>query len=189
MTRIATSLDIETTGLDQSKGHRIIEIAALLYDLDSGTTLCSWVRRINPQRPMDPDAQRRHKISFEEVSAEPVFEAGAAQTLVKILQSTSVVVAHNGQWFDMPFINAELARVGLPIYSGPIMDTMLQGRWATFNGKMPNLGELCFATGIPYDPDQAHAAEYDARVTMEAFFVGYRKGFFQIPPLTLAIAS
>lgn len=36
---------------------------------------------------------------------------------------------------------------------------MENGRWATYDGKSPKLGELCFALGIEYDEGSAHAAE------------------------------
>lgn len=48
-------------------------------------------------------------------------------------------------------------------------------------GKVPNLGELCFACGVYYDREKAHAAEYDVAVMLESFFIAHKKGFIQLP--------
>lgn len=178
--KIVAGFDIETTGLEQAKGHRIIEVAAILYDLDTHASLGKFVQRINPQRPIDPGAQAVHGITFEDVASAPVWEE-VAPKLQKILHKADLIIAHNGDGFDMPFVNAELNRVGLASVQTPTIDTMLRARWATPMGKYPNLGELCFACGISYDPSKAHAADYDVMVMMDSFFVGLNKGFFQLP--------
>jgi DNA polymerase-3 subunit epsilon len=174
---IITGLDIETTGLSQEKGHRIIEIAVVLYDATTQKEIGKFVRRINPERSIDPAAQAVHGISFEDLSGCPKWEEVAPQ-FVKILEKSALLVAHNGKGFDLPFIEGELKRVGLTFPSTPNFDTMVEGRWATFMGKLPSLKELCFATGIEYDPSKAHGAEYDVKVMMDAFFHGLNKGFF-----------
>jgi DNA polymerase III subunit epsilon len=186
--KIAVGFDLETTGLDPAEGHRIIEIAASLYDLDTGTHLKSWVKRVNPQRPIDPKAQAVHGITFEAVQHEPVFEV-LAPKLSQILKAADVVVAHNGIGFDKPFTKHELLRVGVEAPEYPMIDTMLDARWATCDGKLPKLGELCFALGVEYDPRQAHSAEYDVRVLMEAFFKARRKGFFLSPTQEVKIVA
>lgn len=180
----AAGVDIETTGLDQASGHRIIELALQLYDLESASLRSRFVQRINPQRPIEAKAQAVHGITFEELAKEPVFET-VAPKLSKILSVVSttggVFIAHNGEGFDIPFIRGELIRVGQAAPEVKVVDTMLQGRWATPYGKLPNLGELCFACGVEYDPTKAHAADYDVEVMMRCFFSAYRLGFFKIP--------
>lgn len=176
--------DIETTGLDQEKGHRIIEFAAALYDFQPESGLVTpkgkFVQRINPQRAIDPAAQAVHGISFEDVSMCPDW-AAVAPKVVKVMSACDVIVAHNGNGFDMPFIAAELMRIGLPVPNVRCVDTMLESRWATPMGKLPNLGEFCFACGVDYDPSKAHAAEYDVLVMMEGFFKAVKKGFIALP--------
>lgn len=179
-------IDIETTGLEQEKGHRIIEFAALLYQYDEAsgavTPRGKFVQRINPQRSIDPGAQAVHGICFEELTGSPTWDE-VAHRVSKVMSACDLIVAHNGFGFDLPFIAAELLRVGAPIPTTPGVDTMLQGRWATPMGKLPNLGEFCFATGIEYDKAKAHAAEYDVSVMMEGFFVALKKGFITLPEL------
>lgn len=181
---IIGGLDIETTGLEQEKGHRIIEIAVLpyLYDEATGTVTPKgkFVQRINPQRAIDPGAQAVHGICYEDLAYSPTWEE-VAPKVVRLMSACDLLVAHNGNGFDLPFIAAELLRIGQPIPDVEVVDTMVQGRWATPMGKLPNLGEFCFATGVDYDKEKAHAAEYDVSVMMEGFFVALRKGFIQLP--------
>jgi len=185
---IVTGLDIETTGLEQEKGHRIIEVAASLYELESQKLLGKFVQRINPQRSIDPGAQAVHGISFDMVSDCPIWEE-VAPKLVKVMQKSQIIIAHNGEWFDLPFIAGELLRIGVAVPNVASFDTMLYGRWATPMGKLPNLRELCFACGVEYDTEKAHAADYDVDVMMQSFFHGYSKGFFIMPRVELREAA
>jgi DNA polymerase-3 subunit epsilon len=56
---------------------------------------------------------------------------------------------------------------------------MKNGVWATPDGKKPNLEELCFACGVPYDKSQSHKADYDVDVMMQAYFKAKSWGFYQ----------
>ena len=183
-TVIVGGLDIETTGLKQEEGHRIIEVAVCLYALQTETLesrfVKSYTRRINPQRSIDPGAQAVHGISFEEVAMCPTWDVIAPE-LARVIEACGYLVAHNGAGFDMPFVGFELMRVGQPVPNKPCVDTMLEGRWATPSGKVPNLGELCFACGVEYDKGAAHAAEYDVQVMMSCYFAGLKGGFFSMP--------
>ena len=174
---IIAGYDIETTGLDWAAGHRIIEVAAVLYDLDSSKRLGQYVQRINPQRAIDPDAQRVHGITFESLAHEPTWEQ-VAPTLARVLAKCDYVVAHNGLGFDFPFTAHEFQRAGVAAPQFEQIDTCADARWATPLGKLPNLGELAFACGVSYDPDQAHAALYDVEVMMQSYFAARAMGFF-----------
>lgn len=179
MTTYIGGADIETTGLNQEDGHRIVEICVSVYDLDSEKKVGTFLQRIHPQRTIDAKAQAIHGISLADLAGEPEWDA-VAPKVQKLLEKCDVIVAHNGEDFDMPFIALELMRVGLEVPNVEVLDTMKQARWATFNGKYPNLGELCLALDIPYEPEKAHSAEYDVDVMMQAFFEGRRQGFFKI---------
>lgn len=176
---IVAGTDIETTGLDQEKGHRIIEICLNLYDLEKQNKLFSYVQRIHPHRAIDAKAQEVHGITIHDLANSPDWEE-VAPRIQKILSKCDLVVGHNGDYFDMPFIALELMRVGLEVPRIKTFDTMVNGRWATSFGKNPNLGELCFALNIPYDADQAHGAEYDVDVMMQCFFEGVKRGFYDV---------
>lgn len=178
--RLVAGFDIETTGLEQAEGHRIIEVALAVHDLDTGARVGQYVTRVNPQRGIDPKAQEVHGISFEELAHEPTWEA-VAPKVHAVLARCQYMVAHNGEEFDAPFLAGELLRVGLAMPELAVVDTMLQARWATADGSLPNLGALCFACGVPYDKSKAHAALYDVETMMACFFGQFRRGFFQLP--------
>ncbi|TXN08952.1 3'-5' exonuclease [Methylobacterium sp. WL103] len=173
--------DTETTGIAYGD-HRIIEVAVLTYDLATERLLDRYVQRINPLRSIDAGAQRVHGISLAMLSGEPVWKDVAPQ-VHRRLAAADLIVAHNGIGFDMPFTNYELARVGLPKLETPVLDTMLEGRFATPNGAVPNLGALCTALGVDYGTGagKAHAAHYDVEVMMQCFFRGVRWRAFNLP--------
>ena len=186
MSEIAIAFgDIETTGLKQEDGHRIIEIAFSMWRYNCATgdkrkVGKTWVQRINPMRAIDPGAEAVHGISLASLRGQPVWE-DVAPKVHKLLAMTTVFVAHNGEGFDAPFIALELIRVGYKIPNFKVFDTMLEGRAATAYGKVPNLKELCWATGVDYDSDAAHAADYDVEVMENAYWNGIQMGMFPTP--------
>lgn len=186
MTEIIVTLgDIETTGLEQEKGHRIIEVAFGVWRYDPTTRARrkigkTWVQRINPMRDIDPGAQAVHGISITDLRGMPKWE-DVAPTVHKLLSKTHVFIAHNGEGFDAPFIALELVRAGYSIPNFKVFDTMIQGRGCTPFGKVPNLGELCYAMGVDYDPSAAHAADYDVEVMEQAYWNGVERAVFEKP--------
>ncbi len=179
MTLIA-GFDTETTGLDQTAGHRLVEVALVIYDLETQVEKGRFETRLNPQRGIDPKAQAVHGISYDELIGKPLWET-VAPKLSALLSKCQYVVAHNGVGFDAPFVWGEFIRVGVPLPDVRLVDTMLIGRWATPDGSVPNLQALCFACGVPYDKSKAHAAVYDVQVVMECFFKQHPRGFFPLP--------
>lgn len=177
-----TVLDTETTGLEQSQGHRIIEVCMKLYDSESRTCLKTLVQRINPQRSIEPAAQAVHGIALSELLTCPTWDT-VAPTIQKWLKVTDLLVAHNMS-FDGPFVALELMRVGLEVPNVESFCTMENARWATDLGKLPTLRELCFALRVPYDEALAHAAEYDVDRTAQCLFAGIDRGFYTLPVIT-----
>lgn len=177
---LVAGLDIETTGIMQPDGHRIIEICICIHELDTGKFRGKFESRVNPERGIDPDAQAVHGISLDDVITAPTWDK-VAPHVAKVLGACQYVVAHNGEGFDAPFVWGELARAGVSLPNVALIDTMLQARWATPDGAVPSLKALCFACGVHYDTAQAHAASYDVNVMMECFFQQYPRGFFQLP--------
>ncbi|MCK1543353.1 3'-5' exonuclease [Bradyrhizobium sp. 179] len=185
--------DTETTGLlakDGTPGDaRIIEVYAGLWDTDKRQQVDELFLRINPQRSIDVAAQRVHKIALADLTGCPIWK-DVAEQVRDFHEQGDVVVGHNWDGFDKPFIDGELVRVGLPKLTKPTFDTMLEGRWATPMGTVPNLGALCFACDEPYDPALAHAADYDVHRMMACFFKALDWGFFTLPqPAATALAA
>ena len=176
------AFDLESTGL-LAPEHRIIEIYAGLYSLETKELIRSFEKRIDPQRSISAEAQRVHGISGADLIGCPTFET-VASDLRAFIEQGAFTVAHNGLGFDVPFINAEFVRVGLTKLSRPCIDTCVLGRFATPNGKVPTLGELCFAVGVEYDPEKAHAASYDVQVMTDCFFRAAEWGFLDLSSYT-----
>jgi DNA polymerase-3 subunit epsilon len=176
---LITGLDTETTGLEQSDGHRIIEIALLTYDAGSRKLVDRYVQRIDPERAIAAAAQAVHGIAYSELVGMPKWD-DVAPEVARRLDATNVAVAHNMN-FDGPFVGGELLRSGFKVPNMEVFCTMDNGRWATFDGKSPKLMELCVALGVKYDPAKAHAADYDVEVMMECLWRGIDRGFYKLP--------
>ena len=171
-------LDIETTGIEQESGHRIIELALICYD-EKGNKIDSYVQRFDPQRAIDPKAQAVHGISYGSLAGMPTFDS-LSEELYKRLAECDSLIAHNMD-FDGPFVTQELVRCGQKVPNVNYICTMKNSRWACPDGKLPKLGELCFALGIEYDESKAHGAEYDVEVMMACYFEGVKRGVFKLP--------
>jgi len=172
---IEAGIDLETTGLLQPD-HRIIEVYIGLWRGDK--RIFEFNQRIDPQRSISADALRVHGIDIGQLQGKPTWDE-VAPNVVKVLSKADIFVWQNGDEFDGPFLEMELKRVGLSLPKKPAIDTMKHGVWATPDGKKPNLGELCFACGIEYDPTKAHAADYDVEVMMAAYRAGKSWGYFE----------
>lgn len=184
--------DIETTGLLNPDGtpgdHRIIEFYGGLWDFHSRELVDSLLLRIQPMRAIAPAAQAVHHISASELEGCPIWEDVGEQVRT-FLRRGDLIVGHNWDGFDKPFIDGELARIKLPAVGKATFDTMLQGRCATAMGTVPNLGALCWAFDVPYDTTLAHKADYDVGVMMQAFFKGVDWGWFKVEAPASAIAA
>jgi DNA polymerase-3 subunit epsilon len=177
-------LDLETTGLDQEKGHRIIELAFLLYQYDTLTQnvkpIGKYIQRINPDRSIDAKAQAVHKISIDDLMGQPKWGAGIVNKIIKILDMCDLLVCHNVD-FDGHFLASEITRLGFDIPYIETFCTMDNGRFATFDGFPPSLKKLCECFDVGYDQSKAHGAEYDIQLTAKCFFLGLKRGVYHLP--------
>ncbi len=99
-----TVFDVETTGLDPRKGHRIIEIAGVRIENGAIDETKSFVSLVNPERDIPFEARQVNKITDEAVRGAP----GIEEVLPKFLAFAegSILIAHNAV-FDMGFLNVE----------------------------------------------------------------------------------
>jgi DNA polymerase III subunit epsilon len=158
-------LDTETTGLDPGSGHRIVEIACveLLNAIPTGETFHAY---IDPGREMPGEAFRVHGISAEFLAGKPVF-ADVAHDLLKFAAGAKII-AHNAE-FDMRFLNAELALLGIPaIASDRVIDTLALAR-RKFPGAANSLDALCARYGIDTSRRSKHGALLDAGILAEIY--------------------
>ena len=180
---IISFLDLETTGLKQEEGHRIIELAFLLFSYDLNThekkAIGKYVQRVNPNRSIDAKAQAVHHIAINDLMGEPTWEE-VVDKVVKVLIKTDLLVAHNIN-FDAPFIANEILRVGRKLPECETFCTMDEGRFASFDGFPPSLRKLADCFDIKYDLTKAHSALYDISLTAQCFFLGLERGYYQLP--------
>lgn len=174
--------DFEATGVDPNED-RIVEVAIKLMELETGAEKLSFRRLINPGCHIPAGSVAIHGITDADVVGAPRFEA-VASGFVSLTQKVQVLAAHNGRYYDLPLLRAELKRAGHDVDAlalPPLYDTMLEARWATFDGKVPSLGEFCYALDVDYDTSKAHAALYDVTVMLQAIRSGWLTGRIVIP--------
>jgi len=155
-------LDSETTGLDPRQGHRVIEIACVeLRDLLP--TGRHFHRFINPERDIDPDAERIHGLSRAFLSDKPVFAEPDVADAFLAFVGDAPIIAHNAG-FDRGFVNSELARAGLIDLPEPRWIDSLALAQKRFPGMYNSLDALCKRFKISLAEREKHGALVDARL-------------------------
>jgi DNA polymerase III subunit epsilon len=161
-------LDTETTGLEVSQGHRVIEIGCIEMR-DRRLTGRSFHRYLCPDREVDPGALAVHGITNEFLSSQPRFPEVAAEFLEFIAGAELVI--HNAA-FDVGFLDAELARVPQLArrieQSCQVLDTLLLAR-QLHPGQRNSLDALCKRYGVDNSKRDLHGALLDARILADVY--------------------
>ncbi|MBV9522501.1 MAG: DNA polymerase III subunit epsilon [Alphaproteobacteria bacterium] len=172
-------LDTETTGLDPSAGHRIVELACLelVNHVSTGRFFHAYV---NPERDMPEDAFAVHGLSAEFLSGHPNFAGIAADFLAFVGEDR--LVAHNAE-FDLKFLNHELRRMGLAPLRCAVEDTLALAR-RRFPGAQASLDALCRRFEIDLSAREKHGAKLDCELLAAVYLelIGGRQ-----PALDLAV--
>lgn len=150
--------DTETTGLS-AKYNRVIEFGAV--KVEHGTVTNRFDILINPGAPLSRKIVELTGISDDDLEGQPSME----EALPKIMEfiGDSILVSHNAE-FDIAMMNAELKRYGYPTLSNPVIDTLALSRYLFPESKNHRLGHLCKNMEVEYNEDEAHRADYDAKV-------------------------
>jgi DNA polymerase-3 subunit epsilon len=160
-------LDTETTGLEPSLGHRIIEIAAVEV-VNRRLTRNHFHVYLNPEREIDAGAQEVHGITLEFLQDKPRF----ADTVDELLQfvAGAELVIHNAP-FDVGFLNQELGMLGrgsLQEHCAGIVDTLKMAKELR-PGQRNNLDALCRYYGIDNSARTLHGALLDAELLADVY--------------------
>ncbi|MGH8251515.1 MAG: DNA polymerase III subunit epsilon [Steroidobacteraceae bacterium] len=160
-------LDTETTGLELSDGHCIIEIGCveLLHRRPSGRT---WHRFFRPGREVEPGALAVHGITNEFLASQSPFAEAAAE-LLEFIEGAELVI-HNAP-FDVGFLDAELARAGLDrtiAAACSVLDTLELSR-RLHPGQRNSLDALCKRYGVDNTGRELHGALLDARILADVY--------------------
>ena len=161
-------LDTETTGLESSQGHRIIEIGCVEL-VNRRLTGNHYHQYINPQREIDQGAIEVHGITNEFLEDKPLF-AQIAADFIEFIEGAELVI-HNAP-FDLGFLDAELRR--LPQEFAPVaemcavIDTLVMAR-AKHPGQRNNLDALCQRYDVDNSQRDLHGALLDAEILADVY--------------------
>lgn len=161
-------LDTETTGLEVSQGHRIIEIGCVEL-VNRRLTGNRYHQYVNPEREIDQGAIEVHGITNEFLEDKPVF-ARIAADLIEFIGGAELII-HNAP-FDLGFLDAELQR--MPRKQGAIkelcavIDTLVMAR-AKHPGQRNNLDALCQRYHVDNSQRDLHGALLDAEILADVY--------------------
>jgi DNA polymerase-3 subunit epsilon len=163
-------LDTETTGLEPSQGHRIIEIGCveLINRRLSGRRYHQY---INPEREVDAGAVEVHGITNQMLVGEPVF-AQVARDFLDFVEGAELVI-HNAP-FDLGFLNHELRLIDLkcaPLTNScTVVDTLVMAR-GKHPGQKNSLDALCKRYGVDNSQRDLHGALLDAEILADVYLL------------------
>ena len=161
-------VDTETTGLDVSQGHRIIEIGCVEL-INRRKTERHFHQYINPQREIDDGAFEVHGISNADLKDKPAF--GEVAGLFLDFVRDAELIIHNAP-FDVEFINNELQLLGpewgrLEDYC-TVSDTLSMAR-ERHPGQKNNLDALCTRYAVDNSQRDLHGALLDAQLLLDVY--------------------
>ncbi|MGO1060009.1 ATP-dependent DNA helicase DinG [Planococcus sp. FY231025] len=172
-------VDIETTGHSPAKGDRIIQIA--MVTIENNLIIDTYSEFINPKRKIPAFIEDLTGISDVDVRDALPFESHAADIFERM--ENAIFVAHNTN-FDLPFLQAELTRSGLPKWQGLTMDTVEMARLMYPTAFSYKLQDIASVLGIPLE--SAHRADDDALATAHLFLQA-KEQFGRLPYETLSL--
>ena len=161
-------LDTETTGLEVSQGHRIIEIGGVEL-INRRLTHKHFHRYLQPDREIDEGAMEVHGITNEFLEDKPRF-ADVADEFIRFVEGAELVI-HNAP-FDIGFLNSELALLGSDyprieeICS--VVDSLALARHK-HPGQKNNLDALCKRYQVDNSQRELHGALLDSEILADVY--------------------
>jgi len=161
-------LDTETTGLEPTRGHKIIEIGCVEM-INRRLTGNHFHVYINPEREIDDGAIEVHGITNEYLADKPLFK-DIAQDFIDYVNGSELVI-HNAP-FDIGFLNHELKMLTKPLgimsdYC-TVLDTLVLAR-QMHPGQKNNLDALCKRYFIDNSKRDLHGALLDSEILAEVY--------------------
>lgn len=160
-------LDTETTGLEPSEGHRIIEIGCVEL-VERRLTGNNFHQYLQPDREIDTGAIEVHGITNEFLEDKPRF-SDVMEDFVRYIDGAELVI-HNAP-FDVGFINHELAlcKYGRQVEDlCAVLDTLSMAR-KMHPGQKNNLDALCKRYDIDNTHRELHGALLDAEILSDVY--------------------
>lgn len=161
-------LDTETTGLETSQGHRIIEIGCVEL-IGRKHTRRHYHQYINPEREVDEGALQVHGITDEFLSDKPVFKS-IVDDFIEFVDGAELII-HNAM-FDVGFIDHELSLLGHKLKSIAeicnIVDSLALAR-KKHPGQKNNLDALCKRYDVDNSNRELHGALLDSEILADVY--------------------
>ena len=161
-------LDTETTGLEPSDGHRIIEIGCVEL-VNRRLTGNTWHQYINPDRTIDAGAIEVHGITNESLADKPGF-ADVTDEFLAFIRDAELII-HNAP-FDVGFINHEFSLLdtspGVVTDYSTVLDTLTLAR-RMHPGQRNSLDALCRRYDIDNSRRELHGALLDAEILADVY--------------------
>ena len=161
-------LDTETTGLEPSQGHRIIEIGAVEL-INRRLTGNHFHQYLNPDREIDAGAIEVHGITNEMLADKARFP-DIAEDFLAFVRDAELVI-HNAP-FDVGFINNELRLMRAPLKQiedcCAVLDTLKLAR-SMHPGQKNDLNSLCRRYSIDNSQRTLHGALLDAEILADVY--------------------
>lgn len=161
-------LDTETTGLEVSQGHRVIEIGCVEL-VNRRLTGRHFHQYIQPEREIDAGALEVHGITPEFLADKPTFDR-IAPAFLEFIEGAELII-HNAP-FDVGFIDAELRRLDPdhPPTSSlcSITDSLVLAR-SKHPGQRNSLDALCQRYDVSNAARTLHGALLDAEILADVF--------------------
>jgi DNA polymerase-3 subunit epsilon len=165
-------LDTETTGLEVSEGHRLIEIGCVEL-VSRRPTGRHFHRYLNPEREIDVGATEVHGFTLEKLQGEPRF-ADVVEEFLAFVEGAELII-HNAP-FDLGFLNAELGRWCEAVSRKrlvmerqcTVVDTLALAR-SRHPGQRNSLDALCKRYGVDNSRRDLHGALLDAEILAEVY--------------------
>ena len=163
-------LDTETTGLEVSQGHKIIEIGCVEI-IDRRLSGRHYHQYINPQRDIDQGAIEVHGITNDFLKDKPIFAQIADEFLAFI--NDAELIIHNAP-FDVGFLNYELsgykASLGSITDYASVLDTLVMAR-QKHPGQRNSLDALCQRYYVDNSQRDLHGALLDAEILADVYLL------------------
>lgn len=170
-------LDTETTGFDYDKGDRIVEIGCIEM-IDREITDNHFHVYINPERSMPIEAFNVHGLGDEFLRDKPLF-AEVGQSFLDYIDGAELIIHNAG--FDVPFLNYELAQIGLPPVTerSEVIDTLRMAR-EIYPSQRNTLDALCRRLNVDNSGRELHGALLDSELLAQVYLnmTGGQESFF-----------
>lgn len=164
-------LDTETTGLEPSQGHRVIEIGCVEL-VDRKLTGRHFHQYLQPDREIDQGAMEVHGITNEFLVGKPRFHQ-IVESFLDFIGSAELVI-HNAP-FDVGFLDHELALLEEHKYASlkiakrcSILDSLVLAR-KKHPGQKNNLDALCRRYEVDNSSRELHGALLDAEILADVY--------------------